>query len=55
VCAHEVCMTMSYLRRFVTLSLNCDGCQNKANLRRALPLEAAPAIRRTYEDESQWG
>jgi hypothetical protein len=51
VCFHEVRMVMSYLGRFVTLSLSCDACRNKANVSRAFPLDkplhAARAIRLT--------
>ena len=56
VCAQEVCIIMSYLGRFVTLSLSCEGCRNKATVSRALPLHQSPrAFRRTDEDESKWG
>ena len=59
VCSHEVCMILSLRGGVVTLSLSCDGCQNKANVSRSLPLDEpsspARAIRITDEDESQWG
>jgi len=59
VCAHEVCIIMTYLGRFVTLSLSCEACLNKAIVSRALPLEPpkhpARALRIADEDESHWG
>ena len=66
VCAREVCMVMSNWGRTVMLLLSCDGCGNKAQVSRDLPLqgplrptsttrEVPPTEIRTSEeqDESQ--
>jgi hypothetical protein len=39
VCSQEVNMVMSYLGQTVTLLMTCDGCSNKAQVNRLLPLQ----------------
>jgi hypothetical protein len=52
VCSQEVTMLMSYLGSTVTLLLRCEGCDNKATVRRKVGMPRH--VPRTNEDESRW-
>jgi hypothetical protein len=50
-------MTMTNLGGLVTLSLSCEGCNNKTNFSRIAPPHWPVLVRARLaeEDESHWG